>query len=411
MRAIDEHPKQTCKVCQSEEAKSHGPKPNLHKRSIIEKIILPKNACWICKEVFPDFNAQFLHFTMFHRFVKDKDDFLGTEHPLYEFPEKKIGSKSNSLKNLFSGKANEKCPHCAQMFKGKKLLKKHIKTEHSFECGFCNQVLLFELERNNHIRESHCGCQTCLITFDDDETLKSHFKEIHVCGMCGKFFPNWELKMKCDHEKAVIDDMFGLPFRQDSDPDEYKEKFDRNWQKLIIKLVVVGDGDSGKKVLLITYTNGKFPDEYTPTVFHSYSVTVLIDGKPHTLYLVDTSGKEDYDRLRPLDYPQTDVFLVCYSVVSPSSYESIKEKWLPEISYHRKGTPFVLVGTKIDLRDDVATLEKLAKNKQTPLTKEMGDKLAKEVGAVKYVECSALTFEGVKEVFDEAILAGIGSPR
>ena len=381
MRAIDEHSKQTCKVCQSEEAKSHGPKPNLHKRSIIEKIILPKNACWICKEVFPDFNAQFLHFTMFHRFVKDKDDFLGTEHPLYEFPEKKIESKSTSLKNLFSGKANEKCPHCAQMFKGKKLLKKHIKTEHSFECGFCNQVLLFELERNNHIRESHCGCQTCLITFDDDETLKSHFKEIHVCGMCGKFFPNWELKMKCDHEKAGI------------------------------KLVVVGDGDSDKKVLLITYTNGKFPDEYTPTVFVTVGVTVLIDGKPHTLGLFDTSGKEDYDRLRPLDYPQTDVFLVCYSVVSPSSYESIKEKWLPEISYHRKGTPFVLVGTKIDLRDDAATLEKLAKNKQTPLTKEMGDKLAKEVGAVKYVECSALTQEGVKNVFDEAILAGIGSPR
>ena len=381
MRAIDEHSKQTCKVCQSEEAKSHGPKPNLHKRSIIEKIILPKNACWICKEVFPDFNAQFLHFTMFHRFVKDKDDFLGTEHPLYEFPEKKIESKSRSLKNLFSAKANEKCPHCSEMFKGKKLLKKHIKTEHSFECGFCNQVLLFELERNNHIRESHCGCQTCLITFDDDETLKSHFKEIHVCGMCGKFFPNWELKMKCDHEKAGI------------------------------KLVVVGDGDSGKKVLLITYAAGKCPDEYIPTVFDNYSVTVLINGQPHTLRLFDIAGQEDYDRLRPLSYPQTDVFLVCYSVVSPSSYESIKEKWLPEISYHRKGTPFVLVGTKIDLRDDVATLERLAKNNQTPLTKEMGDKLAKEVGAVKYVECSALTFEGVKEVFDEAILAGIGSPR
>jgi GTPase SAR1 family protein len=37
-------------------------------------------------------------------------------------------------------------------------------------------------------------------------------------------------------------------------------------------------------------------------------------------------GQEDYDRLRPLSYPQTDVFLVCFSVVSPSSFENVKEK-------------------------------------------------------------------------------------
>lgn len=38
------------------------------------------------------------------------------------------------------------------------------------------------------------------------------------------------------------------------------------------------------------------------------------------------AGQEDYDRLRPLSYPQTDVFLVCFSVVSPSSFENVKEK-------------------------------------------------------------------------------------
>lgn len=38
------------------------------------------------------------------------------------------------------------------------------------------------------------------------------------------------------------------------------------------------------------------------------------------------TGQEDYDRLRPLSYPQTDVFLVCFSVVSPSSFENVKEK-------------------------------------------------------------------------------------
>lgn len=53
--------------------------------------------------------------------------------------------------------------------------------------------------------------------------------------------------------------------------------------------------------------------------------------------------------------------------------------------------PYLLVGTQIDLRDDTATVEKLAKNKQKPITQEQGEKLAKELRAVKYVECSALT--------------------
>ncbi|VDP22878.1 unnamed protein product [Onchocerca flexuosa] len=87
-----------------------------------------------------------------------------------------------------------------------------------------------------------------------------------------------------------------------------------------IKCVVVGDGAVGKTCLLISYTTNKFPSEYVPTV------TVMIGGEPYTLGLFDTAGQEDYDRLRPLSYPQTDVFLVCFSVVAPSSFENVKEK-------------------------------------------------------------------------------------
>ncbi|XP_010216806.1 PREDICTED: cell division control protein 42 homolog, partial [Tinamus guttatus] len=122
-------------------------------------------------------------------------------------------------------------------------------------------------------------------------------------------------------------------------------------------------------------------------------------------------GQEDYDRLRPLSYPQTDVFLVCFSVVSPSSFENVKEKWVPEITHHCPKTPFLLVGTQIDLRDDPSTIEKLAKNKQKPITPETAEKLARDLKAVKYVECSALTQKGLKNVFDEAILAALEPPE
>lgn len=104
------------------------------------------------------------------------------------------------------------------------------------------------------------------------------------------------------------------------------------------------------------------------------------------------------------------MFLVCFSVVSPSSFENIKEKWVPEITHHCPKTPFLLVGTQADLRDDVGTCEKLAKNKQKPITIDQGERLAKDLKAVKYVECSALTQKGLKNVFDEAILAALEPP-
>ncbi|KAK3089034.1 hypothetical protein FSP39_000282 [Pinctada imbricata] len=178
-----------------------------------------------------------------------------------------------------------------------------------------------------------------------------------------------------------------------------------------IKCVVVGDGAVGKTCLLISYTTNKFPSEYVPTVFDNYAVTVMIGGEPYTLGLFDTAGQEDYDRLRPLSYPQTDVFLVCFSVVSPASFENVREKWVPEITHHCQKTPFLLVGTQLDLRDDATTIDKLAKNKQKPITTEQGEKLARELRAVKFVECSALTQKGLKNVFDEAILAALEPPE
>ena len=119
------------------------------------------------------------------------------------------------------------------------------------------------------------------------------------------------------------------------------------------------------------------------------------------MYVESLLGQEDYDRLRPLSYPQTDVFLVCFSVTSPASFENVKEKWFPEVHHHCPGVPCLIVGTQIDLRDDAQVIEKLARQKQRPVTSEQGERLARELGAVKYVECSALTQKGLKNVFDE----------
>ena len=117
-------------------------------------------------------------------------------------------------------------------------------------------------------------------------------------------------------------------------------------------------------------TTNSFPGDYIPTVFDNYSANVMVDGKPVSLGLWDTAGQEDYDRLRPLSYPQTDVFLVAFSLVSPTSLENVEAKWFPELKHHAPNVPIILVGTKADLRDEPGPVAKLKEQRMEPVSPE-----------------------------------------
>jgi len=178
-----------------------------------------------------------------------------------------------------------------------------------------------------------------------------------------------------------------------------------------IKCVLVGDGATGKTCTLISYTTNAFPREYVPTIFDNYDANMMWRGIPITLSLWDTAGPEDYDRLRPLSYPQTSVFVCMFNVMSPTSFANVKSKWLPEIAHHCP-VPVILVGNKIDLYHDPYTLERLRDHGHQPITSERAQAMAEELSAtfrlpVVYRATSALTQEGMKEMFDTALEYGL----
>ena len=178
-----------------------------------------------------------------------------------------------------------------------------------------------------------------------------------------------------------------------------------------VKCVVVGDGAVGKTCLLASYATNSFPEEYVPTIFDNYSVNLMVDQRPVNLLLWDTAGQDDYDRLRPLSYPNTDVFLVCFSITSQSSFDNVKTKWMPEVTHHGPNVPIVLIGTKSDLRGDIFLSKELANRGRDFVSVEEAETFAKSVGATKYIECSSLTQENLKIAFDEAMRAALNKPK
>lgn len=88
--------------------------------------------------------------------------------------------------------------------------------------------------------------------------------------------------------------------------------------------------------------------------------------------------------------PGVDMVLCCFDVRNRVSMDNIRDQWQERLGREAPGVPVVLVGTKIDLRDDSKESISVAEAR----------KFAQEMGYVDYVECSALKEIGVREVIE-----------
>jgi len=178
------------------------------------------------------------------------------------------------------------------------------------------------------------------------------------------------------------------------------------------KLVLLGDGASGKTSLLNVFTRGYFPTVYEPTVFENYVHDIFVDNVHIELSLWDTAGQEEFDRLRSLSYDDTDLIMLCFSVDSKDSLENVESKWVGEIADNCPGVKLVLVALKCDLReqgveDDEDAEQNYDENgqpreKKPTISYDQGLEVARRIGALRYLECSAMRNRGVNEAFTEA---------
>ncbi|KAM5360778.1 hypothetical protein ACJZ2D_013524 [Fusarium nematophilum] len=173
------------------------------------------------------------------------------------------------------------------------------------------------------------------------------------------------------------------------------------------KLVLLGDGACGKTSLLNVFTRGYFPTVYEPTVFENYVHDIFVDSVHIELSLWDTAGQEEFDRLRSLSYDDTDLIMLCYSVDSKDSLENVESKWVGEIADNCPGVKLVLVALKCDLREQGEEEETEGgggepREKRPMINYDQGLEVARRIGALRYLECSAMKNRGVNEAFTEA---------
>ncbi len=149
------------------------------------------------------------------------------------------------------------------------------------------------------------------------------------------------------------------------------------------------------------------------------------NGDTYLLNLFDTAGQEDWDTLRVMAYPDTDVILLCFSLARPDSFENITTKWIPELNKYIPKALIILVGTQSDLRDTSHPLSLANSSANTNLVNpnsnnnnrlsyistQAGEELRHRIRAFKYIECSAMTQYNIKEVFNTCIEAIIDSDK
>ena len=172
----------------------------------------------------------------------------------------------------------------------------------------------------------------------------------------------------------------------------YKSKYYVTFDKL--KIVCLGDCHVGKTTTIIKATTNEIPSTYTPTVLDNHSKTITFGTTSIQLEIVDTAGNEDYDQLRPVSYPQTNMFLIFFSLEKRQTFASIESRWLNQIAQHCPNVRYILVGTKYNETKSIISQEEI-------------DELKLKISAIEYIEVEVKNQKHVENLFERVVIQSV----
>ena len=201
------------------------------------------------------------------------------------------------------------------------------------------------------------------------------------------------------------------------------------------KIVVIGDMCSGKTSLISAYCRDQFSDLYVPTILTSCMTDAEVLGEKIELVVVEVAGRVDYTRFHQCAYKKMDLVILCYSADNPKSLRAIKDHWVPELTTFAPNVPYILVGTKKDIREEIDYETELSRQSKTEaannnlsvagtrngcgddlqdkfVTTRQGLEAAELIGAKDFIECSAMYRDRTRDVFETAAKIALRqSPR
>ena len=170
--------------------------------------------------------------------------------------------------------------------------------------------------------------------------------------------------------------------------------------------VFLGNNGIGKTSLIMTFHQHSFPanENLIPNVFERFNTNIMVNGKEIPVQIIDSDDEEIESNRKAV--AQAHVAVICFSLISPKSYEDVETRWMKMIKKENSKIPHILVGTKADLRDDFESNGKeLAKKGFEPISTNKGNELKQRIGACSYVECSAKCQINFDEAFHDAAQA------
>lgn len=157
----------------------------------------------------------------------------------------------------------------------------------------------------------------------------------------------------------------------------------------------------------MTYHQRKFPedDKLIPTVFERFTTKLTVDGKEIPFHIIDSDEEYELDRKT---VSHVKVVIICFSLISPKSYEDVETRWMKRIKKESSNLPCILVGTKADLRDNFDDMKNDLKQRgHKPISTQKGNELKEKICAVEYFECSSKLEINITNIFEFAAKAAV----